>query len=105
MGRVQDSDLLAVVGCQIDRRPAAPSVGEIASLVLASNREEGRLCLEFPLDARERVEAFAAAERVCCPGITWEVEKGASVRLWVTAGEAALDVISGAVGASFIANI
>lgn len=98
MKRVPESDILAVVGCQIDRRPVAPSVGEIASLVLASNREEGRLRLEFPRDARERVEAFAAAERVCCPGITWQVERGPTVRLWVTAAEAALDVIAAAFG-------
>ena len=49
--------------------------------------------VEFSGEARATVEEFAAAERLCCAGIGWEVEIGATVTLRISANEPALDVL------------
>jgi hypothetical protein len=86
-------DLLSVLSCEIEARPPAPTVAEVAPLALGIVRTEGAVVVEFPESAREVVEAFAAAERLCCSGIAWDVERGATVTLRIAANEAALDVL------------
>jgi hypothetical protein len=94
MKGVPREDLLEVVGCEIERRPAeAPALYDLAPLALRRTRAVGALTVEFPADALLTVEAFAAAERQCCAGIGWAVESGPAVTLRITTNDAALDAI------------
>jgi hypothetical protein len=93
MKDIASEDLLSVLPCEIDARPAAPTIMEVAPLALGVVREEGAIVVEFPGEAREVVEQFTAAERLCCAGIAWEVESGETVTLRIGANEPALDVL------------
>jgi hypothetical protein len=93
MTDVPREDLLSVVACDIDARPQAPTVTDLAPLILGYTRSDGALNVRFPADALATVEAFAAAERQCCADIGWEVASGREVTLTVTTNAAALDVI------------
>ena len=93
MKDVASEDLLSVLACEIDARPAAPTIMEVAPLALGVVRSEGAVVVEFSSESRDVVEEFAAAERLCCAGIGWEVESGARVTLRIAANEAALDVL------------
>ncbi len=88
-------DLLPVIGCEIEKRPAgAPSIDDLAAIVLDVTRDEGALAISFPGGARATVEAFAAAERHCCGGMGWQVLTGDGVTLRITAGPKALDAMT-----------
>lgn len=94
MKNVAREDLLEVIGCEIDRRPAqAPALYDLAPLVRRRTRVAGALLVEFANDARPTVEAFAAAERTCCASIGWTIENGDNVTLRITTNDAALDAI------------
>jgi hypothetical protein len=91
---VPRADLLAVLACEIERRPRAPGIGELAPHVREVAREPGALAVRFAPEARAVVEAFAAAERECCAGIGWQLSEGPEVVLRVEAGAAALDALA-----------
>jgi hypothetical protein len=91
---VADEDVLQVIGCELDKRPAAPTVDELAPLVLGVTRSSGELAVQFPATARQAIEAFAAAERMCCAGINWQVEGGSATTLRIGADELVLDAIT-----------
>jgi len=86
-------DLLDVVGCDIQARPDAPGLDELAANAGAATRTTDALTIAFPAEHRGTVEAFAAAERVCCSGIGWAVEGTGVVVLRITANETALDAL------------
>jgi hypothetical protein len=81
------------LACEIEARPEAPTIVDLVPRVLAVSRTPGLIAVEFQGDALADVEAFAAAERVCCAGIGWEVLNGPDVTLRISADEAALDVL------------
>jgi hypothetical protein len=89
-----DEDTLQVLACEIERRPSAPTVSELVPLVLGVARSDQEIAVSFPTHAVELVEAFAAAERICCAGIRWQVETGSNVLLRIGANELALDAIA-----------
>ena len=93
MKALSREDLLEVVGCEIERRPDAPGIDQIAAVLLRFERDGDALNVTFPAGAREDVEAFAAAERQCCGGIDWAVSSGARVNLRINGSRAAIDVI------------
>jgi hypothetical protein len=94
MKNVAREDLLEVIGCEIDRRPAeAPALYDLAPLVQRRTRVSGALLVEFANDAQPTVEAFAAAERQCCASIGWTVEPGDVVTLRIMTNDVALDAI------------
>jgi hypothetical protein len=95
MRRVADDDLLTMIGCRIDRRPEAPGIDAIQPLVRSARREREALIVDFATDARPLVEAFAAAERVCCQDIGWDVRSaGASVILRITGPPEVIDAMA-----------
>ena len=96
MKAIPDVDLLEVVGCDIESRPQAPGIGELTGRALAKVRSSESLRIEFPADAAQDVQEFAAAERVCCSGIEWHVTAGEVVVLTIRAHSQALDVLEGA---------
>jgi hypothetical protein len=91
---VAAEDVLQVIGCELGKRPAAPTIDELAPLVLGVTRSSGELEVRFPAAARQSVEAFAAAERLCCAGIDWQVKVGQDVTLQIGSDELVLDAIA-----------
>lgn len=96
MRPVPDADLLDVIGCEIDERPAgAPGVDDLAPFVRSVERADGALTIRFEKEARDSLVAFVEAERHCCAGIGWTVLETPNLTLHIEAGEPALAVISG----------
>lgn len=93
MRKIPSEDLLDIVGCEIDARPQAPGLDALAPYILGVSRDARAIVVTFVAEAAGLVEAFAAAERVCCAGIGWEVELGSPVILRITAGADALDAL------------
>lgn len=93
MREVPREDLLTVIGCEIERRPDAPTLVDIEPLATSVRRAAGTLVIEFTEGALGLVEAFAAAERQCCSGLGWSVEAGPPVTLRISAPQAALDTM------------
>lgn len=91
---IADEDLLAVVGCEIEKRPDAPTIADLAPLLTRTERSDGALTMLFPASAAATVEAFAAAEQHCCAGIGWDVRRGDVTTLRITANEVALDALA-----------
>jgi hypothetical protein len=91
---IADEDLLQVIGCELNKRPEAPTIDDLAPLVRSVTRASRSVSVTFAQEARESVEAFAGAERMCCPGIDWRVESGAGVTLRIEADELVLDAIA-----------
>jgi hypothetical protein len=89
-------DLLQIIGCEIGARPAAaPGLGELAPHLLRAERSPGALTAHFAAEAAETLEAFVAAERQCCPGLGWQLSRGAGeVTLRIAAAEPALEVLA-----------
>ena len=94
MRNLPREDLLDVVACEIDRRPAAPVFADLKPHVVGFSREPEVLTISFAPEARETLEAFAEAERQCCAGIGWFVSDGPQVSLRIEAGPDALDALA-----------
>jgi DNA-binding transcriptional MerR regulator len=94
--RIAPEDVLEALACEIDERPAgAPALDDLAPSLRGMRREPGALVVEFDPVAADTVEAFAAAERRCCAGIRWDVERGPTISLRITATAAQLDALAG----------
>ena len=91
MKQVRREDIIEVVGCDIESRPMAPGLDELRLLAVSIQRTVTSIDVEFPLSALDIVESFAAAERVCCAGIQWDVETSSVVTLRIGSSDLALD--------------
>ena len=89
-----DGEVLDILSCEIGSRPEdAPTLIDLLP-VLGDVRLEGRsIVIEFDSAKRALVEAFAAAERLCCPGIGWEVHGTPTPVLRVFADSTQLEVL------------
>jgi len=93
---IASEDVLETLACEIDERPAgAPTPDDLIPALRGTRREPGALVVEFDPAAAEAVEAFVAAERRCCAGIGWDVERGSTIGLHITATPAQLDALAG----------
>ncbi len=88
-------ELIEVLACDIGARPkAAPTIFDVAPHIVSVERGVGSLRIAFAAEAARDVEAFAEAERTCCAGIEWHVERGpAEVVLTIGATEGQLDAL------------
>jgi hypothetical protein len=90
---VATGELIELVACDIGARPKdAPMYDVLAPHVLGVERSEGTLRITFAAEAAEDVEAFAAAERICCSTLGFEVARD-PVALTITATPAQLDAM------------
>jgi thioredoxin-like negative regulator of GroEL len=96
-----DAETLATLACDLGARPQnAPHFGEVAGAVRAVRREAGALVVDYAPDAGTALAAIVAAERACCAGLGWHLERvedaatGAVVRLRVEASPAQLDALT-----------
>lgn len=90
---IAGEDVLQVIGCELDQRPPAPGIDDLAPLVTQMQRWPGQLAIQFRPGSLATVQAFAEAERRCCSGIGWQVEEGPPLTLRITTSEAALEAL------------
>lgn len=69
------AETLELLQCDIDSRPEAPTIDDLAPGVKSITVAGDRLVIGFEPSAAESVAAFAAAECVCCGGLAWQVEQ------------------------------
>ena len=87
-------DFLEVLDCEIGVRPkVAPGIGELLLLARRVTRPVGALLVDFDPAADETLASFVEAERLCCAGIGWEIEREPTLRLRVKANEEQLAVL------------
>ena len=92
-----ESDELVVLGCELGVRPAgAPGLDKVLAFVTSIRPETGALVIEFDRPGQTTVEAFVAAERLCCSDIGWEIQDSGRLALRITAEQAQLAVLAGA---------
>ena len=87
-------EIIEVLDCDLGVRPAAaPGVDALLPHVCGVSTSDGALLVDFDAQAAGTLEAFVAAERLCCAGIGWEIERGPVLRLRITANEGQLNAI------------
>ena len=87
-------EIIEVLDCDVDVRPkAAPGIDALAPHVRGVTRTSQAILVEFDPQAGETLAAFVEAERLCCAGIGWNIERDAGLRLRIKAGEMQLTAI------------
>jgi hypothetical protein len=87
-------EIIEILDCDLDSRPkAAPGIEALLPHVRSAARTTGAIVVEFDDNATSTLEAFVEAERLCCAGIGWEIERGDVMRLRISANEAQLTAI------------
>ena len=88
-------DLLDTLSCEIDARPAgAPTLDDVLPFVRDVRRSGPALIIDFEPGAQPVVEGFAAAERLCCTGIRWDVTGSPVHQLRIAALPGQLDALA-----------
>ena len=86
-------DTLDVLACEFTKRPkGAPSFSHLQGAVRTVQREDGALTVAFDPATGGAVEELAAAERLCCPTIGFDVSHTPAPTLRITATPAQLDI-------------
>ena len=87
------ADTLDILACEYEKRPkGAPSFFDLQPAIRGVHRSGSILAMEFDPAAASAVAELVAAERLCCPGIGWELTRGPVLRLRIQATPAQLDV-------------
>ena len=87
-------EMLDVLACDIEVRPkAAPGPMDIAPFVLDRTRSAEAVTITFAPAGLQSVVAFVDAERLCCAGIDWQLQRAPILSLRIGASPAQLDVI------------
>jgi hypothetical protein len=90
----RDEDVIEVLACEIDQRPAAPGPQELAFYVRSASLGPDALVLGLDDAGRDVAEAFVAAEQVCCSDIGWSLESAPTLTLRITAMAPQLKVLA-----------
>lgn len=86
----EDQDVLV---CDFQKRPkGAPSFDDLHDAVRQVRREDGVLVVEYDPDVATAVEELAAAERLCCPAIGFEVTQSPVPTLRIRATPGRLEI-------------
>jgi hypothetical protein len=88
------TEVIDVLSCDMESRPAAPGPEELQPFLLAVSRLPGVIAWEFRPEARDTLREFVAAEQVCCAGLSWRLFEGDALRLEIGASEPQLDAIA-----------
>jgi hypothetical protein len=87
-------EIIEVLDCDLGVRPkAAPGVDALLPYARGATRGNGELIVEFDERAAETLAAFVEAERLCCAGIGWEIEREPRLRLHITATDEQLNAV------------
>ncbi len=82
-----------VLVCEFQKRPkGAPSFDDLHDAIRQVRREDGVLAVEYDPAVARAVEELAAAERLCCPTVGFEVAQTPvpTLRIRATPGQLAL---------------
>ena len=87
-------EIIEVLDCDLDVRPkAAPGIDALAPHVRGVTRTAQAILVEFDDRAAETLAAFVEAERLCCAGIGWEIERSPALWLRITASDEQLTAL------------
>jgi hypothetical protein len=87
-------EIIEILDCDLGVRPkAAPGIDALIPYVRATSRTRTTLLVEFDPQVADTLAVFVEAERLCCAGIGWDIERDAGLRLRITAGEAQIGAI------------
>jgi hypothetical protein len=90
----RSDEIIEVLECDLAARPkAAPGIDALLPHVRTASRADGAVIVEFDTQAAETLTAFVEAERLCCAGIGWDIERDGGLRLRITASEVQLAAI------------
>jgi hypothetical protein len=91
--RITTNDDFDVLACELDKRPqGAPSFSDLQGAVRGLRREEGTLVVAYDPAVAASLEELAAAERLCCATIGFEVTHAPVLTLRIAAAPAQLDI-------------
>jgi hypothetical protein len=94
MATERRNEIIQVLDCDVDVRPeAAPGIGALLPHARGVSRTPTALVVEFDPQVTDILEVFVEAERLCCAGIGWKIERDAGLRLRITANDAQLTTI------------
>jgi len=94
MAKQRRDEIIEILDCDLAARPsAAPGVDALLPHVRGATRTSGAVLVEFDDLAASALEAFVEAERLCCAGIAWEIERDTGLRLRISADDAQLSAI------------
>jgi hypothetical protein len=94
MANEPQTEIIQILDCDLGARPrAAPGIDTLLPYVRRATRMSDAILVEFEENAAQILEAFAEAERLCCAGIGWEIDRTASLRLRISATDAQLTAI------------
>jgi hypothetical protein len=92
-GRPNIGETIELLACDIESRPKnAPMPHVLVPHLRGIERSGGAVTFTFAPEAADDVEAFAAAESICCAGIGWAMRRD-PVTLTITASPTQLDAI------------
>jgi len=70
-----DDHSLQALSCDISIRPRdAAGIAELLPFVRTANNDGDKVIVYFDEAGKAVVESFVSAERLCCTGLTWELE-------------------------------
>jgi len=95
-------ELIEVLACEIDQRPAAPGPQELARFVRSASLGAEALVLGLDEAGWDVAKAFVAAEQVCCSNIRWSLDRSPALTLRIRATAPQLKVLAGLVPQSII---
>jgi hypothetical protein len=94
MATQRRDEIIEILECENGARPkAAPGIGELLPKVRGVSQVSGALLVEFDPQAGETLAAFVEAERLCCAGIGWEIERSPGLWLRITASDEQLTAL------------
>ena len=87
-------DIIEVLDCDLGARPVtAPGVDALLPYARGVSNTDGAILIDFDESVAATLAAFVEAERLCCAGIGWEIERGSGLRLRITASDPQLRAI------------
>lgn len=88
------NEIIEILDCDLGVRPkAAPGIGALLPHARGVSRTSTTLLVEFDPLVADTLATFVEAERLCCAGIGWEIERTSGLRLRISATEAQLSAI------------
>lgn len=94
MANERRNEIIEVLDCDLGARPQAdPGIDALLPYVRGATRMSDAILVEFDERAVQMLEAFVEAERLCCAGIGWEIDRTSGLGLRISATDAQLTAI------------
>ena len=88
------TEIIEVLDCDLGARPqTAPGIDALLPYVRGATRMSDAVLIEFDDRAAQILEAFVEAERLCCAGIGWEIDRTSGLLLRISATDVQLTTI------------